>query len=83
MDLNIKARDILERSLSVSHNEYWKLRTSFEKYAKVQGLDISRSYHPNYYDSDETEEHWITWLSMYAYVHPLIKQLTANQKVVE
>lgn len=83
MDLSITAKDILNKSLSLSRDEYWRLRVAFERYAKVQGMDINRSQHPNYYDSDETEEHWVTWLSLYAYMQPLIRQLVANQKVVE
>lgn len=78
--MKITATDILDKSLSLSRDEYLRIRIAFERYAKVQGLDTVRSYHPNYYDSDETEEHWVTWLSLYAYMQPLIRQLVANQK---
>lgn len=84
MYLTIKAKDIInDKTLPLSNEQYWKLRKAFEKYAVVQDLDINRSFHPNYYDSDETEEHWVTWLAMHAYIQPLIQQLVANQKVVE
>lgn len=72
IEMNISARDIVKE---ISNDEYWVLRKHFETYARVQELDIDRNYHPNYYDSDETEEHWISFLSGYMVVRPLLKQL--------
>lgn len=57
----------------LTENQYWKLRKGFEKYAaNVAQLNINRTIHPNYYDEDETETAWQSWVACFKYLTPLI-----------
>ena len=57
----------------LTENQYWKLRKGFEKYAvNIAQLNINRSIHPNYYDEDETETAWQSWIACFKYLAPLI-----------